>query len=520
MLFEPLLSYVVDIPTHIISVSPLLCNNHLSIDEAAERTQMRADAIRQVAMGLAAASSSSAQRAGITDPGLQQQYRDAILNTSSSPFLQGFASRDSSFGQQQSSMYSSAAAEGTGPPLPGVVGDDANFREQVYMAAARMQMQQPQEAQAKSSGRTQEAAKSSPKSSPKRKRLPTSSSKAKSSSHKKSGASPSLPKAPLVLPTKKAQGKVKCEEGDGIPSGKPKPVKHVYHDYSAVPDCEEFTRKKTGGVSMPFPDKLMDMLDKESVLHPDIISWCSHGRAFIVRKPKVFTSDIMGEYFKQSKLTSFQRQLNLYGFRRITQGPDASAYYHELFLRGRPQLCMRMQRQKVKGTGHKQPTDVSTEPNFYAMPKLEGESEGKTVAMEEVAVSVGAGDNTSLPSLFLLGQSNSNPPPPYAPPDGQLNAQYPLSYLNSPGIQAATMLRRLSASNVNAPPFSLSAGSTYQDTNTAGTTTFQPSAISESCALANAAASAMTSLGNDESDHGSVASKTHSTKEGTKMEYV
>lgn len=29
---------------------------------------------------------------------------------------------------------------------------------------------------------------------------------------------------------------------------------------------------------------------------------------------------------------------------------------------------MRMQRQKVKGTGHKQPADAQTEPNFYAMP--------------------------------------------------------------------------------------------------------------------------------------------------------
>ena len=56
------------------------------------------------------------------------------------------------------------------------------------------------------------------------------------------------------------------------------------------------------------------------------------------------------------------------GFRRITQGPDAGAYYHELFLKGRPQLCMRMQRQKVKGTGHKLPADAESEPNFYSMP--------------------------------------------------------------------------------------------------------------------------------------------------------
>ena len=71
----------------------------------------------------------------------------------------------------------------------------------------------------------------------------------------------------------------------------------------------------------------------------DIVSWCPHGRAFIVRKPKQFASKTMRKYFKHTKFTSFQRQLNLYGFRRITKGTDGGAYYHELFLRGRPDLC-------------------------------------------------------------------------------------------------------------------------------------------------------------------------------------
>jgi len=44
---------------------------------------------------------------------------------------------------------------------------------------------------------------------------------------------------------------------------------------------------------------------------------------------------------------------------------------HQLFLRGRPALTYRMKRQKVKGTGHKQPADANTEPNFYAMPPVQ-----------------------------------------------------------------------------------------------------------------------------------------------------
>jgi HSF-type DNA-binding len=54
-------------------------------------------------------------------------------------------------------------------------------------------------------------------------------------------------------------------------------------------------------------------------------------------------------FFNQSKYTSFQRQLNLYGFHRVSSGPDKNSYYHPLFLRGRPDLCRLLLRTRVKG---------------------------------------------------------------------------------------------------------------------------------------------------------------------------
>lgn len=154
-------------------------------------------------------------------------------------------------------------------------------------------------------------------------------------------------------------------------------VSHEYCDYGKIPDevalKEAVERKNTGGVITTFPEKLHQLLSSGTV-EPDVIGWAPHGRCFLVRKPKEFATTIMPQNFKHTKLTSFQRQLNLYGFKRITKGKDRGAYYNELFLRGRPKLCSMMRRKKVKGTGHKPLPDPDNEPNFYLMEPLDGPS--------------------------------------------------------------------------------------------------------------------------------------------------
>eukprot|EP00978_Attheya_sp_CCMP212_P019268 scaffold53803_cov52-Attheya_sp.AAC.2 len=140
-----------------------------------------------------------------------------------------------------------------------------------------------------------------------------------------------------------------------------------YVDASHLPDPPPDTRRNRGGVTEPFPEKMHRMLEHaEMVGKADVVSFFPHGRAFAIHKPRRFVTEIMSKYFRQSRMTSFQRQLNLYGFRRISQGPDNGGYYHELFLKGRPGLCINMKRTKVKGTS-KLKRDPESEPNFYVM---------------------------------------------------------------------------------------------------------------------------------------------------------
>ena len=155
-------------------------------------------------------------------------------------------------------------------------------------------------------------------------------------------------------------------------------VQHAYKDRAHEEDgplskkdevvLKQYDEDRIGG---PFPLKLhiiLKILEKEGKDH--IISWLPHGRAFGIHKPGRFEEEVVKRFFKQSQISSFRRQLNLYGFLRLSNGRDSGSYYHELFLRGKPLLAMKMVRTRIKGTKIRASSSPADEPHFYSMPFL------------------------------------------------------------------------------------------------------------------------------------------------------
>ena len=82
--------------------------------------------------------------------------------------------------------------------------------------------------------------------------------------------------------------------------------------------------------------------DPNSSTYSPSIHWMPHGKSFVITDPDAFSADVLSRYFKSTKFKSFTRKLYRWGFRQITKGPDKGSYYHELFVRDDPGLCVRM----------------------------------------------------------------------------------------------------------------------------------------------------------------------------------
>ena len=132
-------------------------------------------------------------------------------------------------------------------------------------------------------------------------------------------------------------------------------VDHTYHDYSNYPFQDPVSKKS-------FPKKLHEILSNPEFEH--IISWMPHGRAWNIHNRDLFQTEVAPRYFHQEKFASFTRQVTGLGFKRLTkQGTDFNAYYHQCFLRERPDLVVIIKR--VPSNLGRLAPDFINEPNFY-----------------------------------------------------------------------------------------------------------------------------------------------------------
>ncbi|XP_062039076.1 heat shock factor protein 3-like [Lepus europaeus] len=117
-----------------------------------------------------------------------------------------------------------------------------------------------------------------------------------------------------------------------------------------------------------FLSKLWSLVEDPAL--DELVCWSQSGQSFYIRNEQIFSKEVLPKYFKHNNMSSFVRQLNLYGFRKVIsfdsvfhvkEKKNMQEFQHPFFQKGKTNLVGSIKR-KVPGMRN---ADVRNSPDEF-----------------------------------------------------------------------------------------------------------------------------------------------------------